>query len=110
MTTNARMDADYITLKPYGCVYLGPDYDPRDAKSRTEPTPYCGCKTLHKDTLYCAEHYELMYVKGSALRKRHKDIKRASNVREIESLFNEILEELEAEGWVPEEGLSFEPQ
>jgi hypothetical protein len=40
-----------------------------------------------------------MYVKGSALRKRHKDQRRANAVRLIESLFNEAVAELEAEGF-----------
>jgi hypothetical protein len=39
-----------------------------------------------------------MYQKGSALRKRHKDIRRAEAVWDIESLFHEAVAELEAEG------------
>jgi hypothetical protein len=88
--------ADGLALKQYGCTYLGPDYDPRTHRG---VTPYCGCKDLVKDTLYCEEHYALMYVKGSALRKRHKDTRRADAVRLIESLFNEAVAELEAEGF-----------
>jgi hypothetical protein len=91
-----RTDQDYAVLKHYGCTYLGPDYDPRTHRG---VTPYCGCKDLVKDTLYCEEHYALMYVKGSALRKRHKDTRRADAVRLIESLFNEAVAELEAEGF-----------
>ena len=91
-----RTDQDYAVLKHYGCTYLGPAYDPRT--DRGAP-PYCGCKALVKDTLYCEEHYALMYVKGSALRKRHKDTRRADAVRLIESLFNEAVAELEAEGF-----------
>lgn len=93
----ARTDADYHVLKQLGCSYLGPDYDPRT--SRISPAPYCGCKTLVADTLYCQEHYSLMYVKGSSLRKRKRDIKRADGVRILESLFNEAVAELEAEGF-----------
>ena len=96
MSTTARNDIDYVTLKPYGCTYLGPAYDPRTHKGMP---PYCACKTLVEGTLYCAEHHALMYVKGSALRKRKKDIRTADNVRMIESLFNEAVAELEAEGF-----------
>jgi len=91
-----RTDQDYAVLKPYGCTYLGPAYD---ARSHKGATPYCGCKALVKDTLYCEEHYALMYQKGSALRKRHKDQRRANAVRLIESLFNEAVAELESEGF-----------
>lgn len=91
-----RNDQDYIILKQYGCTYLGPEYDARTHKGA--PT-YCGCKDLVADTLYCQEHYDLMYVKGSALRKRHKDIRKANNIRMIESLFNDAVAELEAEGF-----------
>jgi len=90
------MDADYATLKPLGCTYLGPDYDPRT--SRSAP-PYCGCKTLVEGTLYCEEHYSLMYQKGSALRKRKKDTRRADALRQLVSDFNAAVEELEAEGF-----------
>jgi len=92
----ARTDADYITLKPYGCTYLGPAYDPR---KHVGAPPYCGCKDLYADTLYCVEHASIMYVKGSALRKRHKDIRVANNSRMLESLFHEAVAELEAEGY-----------
>jgi len=91
----ARSDADYITLKALGCHWLGPEYDSR---RHMGPTPYCGCKTLVPGTLYCTEHYPQMYQKGSALRKRHKDIRRAEAVWDIESLFHEAVAELEAEG------------
>ena len=88
--------ADGVALKQYGCTWLGPDYDPRTHKGAT---PYCGCQDLVNDTLYCAEHYERMYVKGSALRKRHKDQRRANALRQLVSDFNAAVEELEAEGF-----------
>ena len=91
-----RTDADYQVLKQYGCTYLGPDYDPR---THLGATPYCGCKTLVADTLYCPEHHEIMYVKGSALRRRHKDIKRAEALRQLISDFNLVVEDLESEGF-----------
>jgi hypothetical protein len=49
--------------------------------------------------LYCTEHNSIMYQQGSALRKRHKDIKRASAVWDLESEFNTAVKELEEEGF-----------
>jgi hypothetical protein len=40
-----------------------------------------------------------MYVKGSALRKRHKDTRRADAIRQLVSDFNAVIEELENEGF-----------
>jgi len=91
-----RKDADYLALKPYGCSYLGTAYDPRTHQG---PTPYCGCRDLYADTLYCVEHAALMYRQGSALRKRHKDTRRADAVRQLVSDFNAAVEELEHEGF-----------
>jgi hypothetical protein len=84
------------TLKQYGCTYLGPTYD---ARTHRGPSPYCGAHDLVQGTLYCGQHYELMYVKGSALRKRTKDQRRANAIRELMSDFNAALEELESEGF-----------
>ena len=95
------MDADKYFVRSLGCQWLGPDYDPRVwyRDNPGQPTPYCGCKDLVGDSLYCEEHYAKMYVKGSALRKRKKDIRTAASVRELESLFNEVVAELESEGF-----------
>jgi hypothetical protein len=40
-----------------------------------------------------------MYQKGTALRKRHKDQRKANLIRDIISDFNAAVEELEAEGF-----------
>jgi aspartate oxidase len=40
-----------------------------------------------------------MYVKGSALRKRGKDTRKADAIRQLVSDFNAAVEELEAEGF-----------
>jgi hypothetical protein len=77
------------------CTYLGTDYDPRTSK--ISPAPYCGCATNGYSS-YCAEHYPVVYSVGSGLRKRHKDIARANSVWTLESLFHEVVAELEAEG------------
>lgn len=87
--------ADKYILQRLGCQYLGPDYDPRT--SRQSPAPYCGCKDLHNDTLYCKTHYSIMYQEGTANRKRHKDIRTANQVWDLESMFNEAVLELEKE-------------
>jgi hypothetical protein len=47
---------------------------------------------------YCAQHYPLVYRAGTAQRKRHRDIRTAEAVWDIESAFNEAVAELEAEG------------
>jgi hypothetical protein len=48
---------------------------------------------------YCEEHVHIVYQKGTATRKRHKDIRQAEKVRLVESLMNEAIAELEAEGF-----------
>lgn len=47
---------------------------------------------------YCEEHQARVYQSGSALSKRKKDIRVADEVRTWESLINEAVAELEAEG------------
>ncbi len=91
-----QMDADHKFVQSLGCQYLGPDYDPQTYKG---PTPYCGCKTLVGTSLYCQEHYPKIYAQGSALRRRHKDTRRAEALRQLQSDFNAVIEELEAEGF-----------
>jgi len=41
-----------------------------------------------------------VYQKGSNLRKRHKDIRVANSVWDIESEFNTAVQELVEEGWL----------
>jgi coproporphyrinogen III oxidase-like Fe-S oxidoreductase len=48
---------------------------------------------------YCAEHYALVYARGTRLGRRVKDLRRAEEIRQIVSLFNQAVEELEAEGF-----------
>lgn len=47
---------------------------------------------------YCENHIWKVYQKGTHLSKRKKDIQTADNVFFWESLFNEVVEELEQEG------------
>ena len=46
---------------------------------------------------YCLEHSAKMGQRGTALRRRHKDIQRANSIWDLESVFNEIVLELELE-------------
>ena len=62
-----------------------------------ESTQRCG-ETQLEGCLYCEEHMMLMGQKGTALRRRHKDIRVAQTVQSIDSLFNDVVAELEAEG------------
>jgi hypothetical protein len=39
-----------------------------------------------------------MGQQGTALRRRHKDIRLAAQAQSIDSLFNDVVAELEAEG------------
>lgn len=49
---------------------------------------------------YCESHLWRVYEQGSALAKRRKDKRTADNVRTIEQLFDEAVQELEAEGFL----------
>lgn len=48
---------------------------------------------------YCEDHVWRVYQKGTHLSKRKKDTRVAMTVHFWESLMNEAIEELEAEGW-----------
>ena len=88
------------------CTYLGPAYDPLDYSQRLKATPYCGCAVV-KGTSYCAEHYAVVYNKGSALRKRPKDLRKVKYLQDLQQMILDIAEELEDEGWTPEQEALF---
>ena len=46
---------------------------------------------------YCEEHLWRVYSRGTALRKRHKEIKQANDVWDWESVVNEIVTDLAEE-------------
>lgn len=48
---------------------------------------------------YCHTHMQQVYQSGSAYGRRRKDIRTASHVHTWESLMNEAVEELIAEGF-----------
>ena len=94
------MDKDYVILKKQGCQYLGPDFDARTHPyNQGVPTPFCSKHNLVEGKLYCEEHYSLLFQKGTAQRKRHKDTRRANAIRQLISDFDAVVQELEAEGF-----------
>jgi len=48
---------------------------------------------------YCAVHLALVYKAGTARATRKKELRTVDKVRLVESLFNEAIEQLEAEGF-----------
>jgi hypothetical protein len=62
-----------------------------------ESTQRCGDRQL-AGCLYCEPHLARVGQKGTALRRRHKDIRLAQTVQSIDSLFNDVVAELEAAG------------
>lgn len=93
-------DKDYVILKKQGCQYLGPSFDARTHPyAQGIPTPFCGRHDLVEGKLYCEEHYSLLFQKGTAQRKRHKDTRRANAIRQLISDFDSAVQELDAEGF-----------
>ena len=81
-----------IAVEHEQCQWIGPEQ--QDA-----PFVYkCQCKPL-AGRAYCEEHFLQVYQSGTALRKRKKDIRVANAVWDLESAFNEAVEELEEEGF-----------
>ena len=79
LTATSTQDAD-------GCTYMG-----------TALKPCCAPTVLGKS--YCAEHIFLVYQKGTARARRHKEVRTVDKVRIVEQLMNEAIAELEAEGF-----------
>jgi len=69
------------------CQYIG-----------TGTQPSCTHPALEGQS-YCEQHYAIVYKVGTARAKRHKEVRTVNRVRLIESLFNEAIEQLEAEGF-----------
>ena len=75
------------------CTYLGPEFDPRTHNYMESPTPYCGCQTLEGKS-YCADHYYVVYKKGSSnLKNNTKAIE--AEIAEIE--LKRLIAEQEAD-------------
>jgi hypothetical protein len=64
------------------CTYLGPEFDAHTWDWVSKATPYCGCQTLEGKS-YCADHYYVVYKKGSSnLKNNTKAIE--AEIRDIE--------------------------
>ena len=61
-------------------------------------TPTC-THTALEGRSYCIEHLALVYKAGTNRARRHKEIRTVDKVRIVESLMNEAIAELEAEGF-----------
>lgn len=75
-------------LKIKDCQYVG-----------VNPTA-CGCTALHNNSSYCEEHYGLVYRVGSGRAVRHKDIRTANRIWDLQNELNMAIAELEAEGFL----------
>jgi hypothetical protein len=71
------------------CQYIGPEQDPLN----DWPVKTCGCKAIYGKA-YCQEHFDIVYQKGTALRKRKKEMRVAQAVWDLESEMNAVIEEL----------------
>ena len=60
--------------------------------------PAC-CSTAVAGRAYCTEHLYVVYKQGTARAKRKKELSTVDKVRMVESLLNEAVAELEAEGF-----------
>jgi hypothetical protein len=70
------------------CQYIG--------EQGTQPTCTAAALPGHS---YCAEHLAVVYKQGSKRATRHKELRTVDKVRIVESLMNEAIAELEAEGF-----------
>lgn len=68
---------------------------------------YCNNHTI-KGKHYCESHIWKIYQKDSELFTKHKKKKPFQSVAFWELLFYQAVEELESEGWNPEEDYQFE--
>jgi len=87
-TNSENAIKDLAIVRSLGCQYLG------------QSDHCCGSRDLVDNTVYCKEHWPGMFQKGTALRKRKKDKRVAEQVWDLQSLFNEAVRELEAEGLI----------
>lgn len=55
--------------------------------------------TVVEGRSYCEQHLYRVYQRGTALYKRKKDLRTVDSVRTWQTLMDEAVAELEAEGW-----------
>jgi len=60
--------------------------------------PAC-CARAVAGRAYCTEHLYVVYKQGTARARRKKELNTVDKVRMVESLLNEAVAELEAEGY-----------
>jgi hypothetical protein len=63
-------------------------------------TGACGCAVVSANSSYCETHHAAVYQVGSGRATRHKDIRTANSVWDLQSTLNEAIAELEAEGFL----------
>jgi hypothetical protein len=80
------MHLETQSYKPLCCAWIG---------EHTEPS--CSLQALEGKS-YCEQHQWRVYQQGTAV-KRRKDRVRYSNVRQIEELMEEAINELIEEGY-----------
>ena len=94
MGLTGRADSDQLQQQRTAmttCAYIGStDY------SVLQPT--C-CSPAVAGRAYCTEHLYVVYKQGTARPKRKKEHSTVDKVRLVESLMNEAIAELEAEGF-----------
>jgi hypothetical protein len=71
------------------CEWIDPN--PLESMNRCSVLQAPGCK-------YCDQHQAAFGQKNTRLRKRHKDLRVAAAIWDLESEFNEAVTELIAEG------------
>ena len=72
------------------CQYIGSDL-----------TRVGGCRAtlLHNHSSYCLSHYVTVYRVGTGRRVRHRDIRIANAVWDLQSELDQAIKELDAEGF-----------
>ena len=80
MSKDCVLGRDRIIIKL--CQWIGDD----------EEHPSCGRDVFAEGKSYCEEHHWMVYEKGTALRKRHKDIRLAELLRSVASELNDAAE------------------
>jgi hypothetical protein len=77
------------------CQYIGTE------QGYSRLLPACSAPSLPAKS-YCADHYHVVYQKGSAQGRRVKDQRHSHGLREIVSDFNDVYSELLNEGEIEE--------
>jgi hypothetical protein len=73
------------------CTYIG-------SNDHNNLQPTC-CARAVEGRAYCTEHLYVVYKQGTARARRKKELTTVDKVRMVESLLNEAVAELEAEGF-----------